>query len=300
MKHIRLEPKYSCRGGRACYRGIPASSSTLSSRLKKRSDGAYHSKPTEFRGALSGDADFLLGGGEDLFDREREHCGGVRVQTTVSAAEIIRRLRRNVLDHSAARERAVAPWISGAKKTNDTRAERSSQMQRTGITGDNETRLSQERGERLNRERNDRGTRGTRRGNNFAGEAFFAGRDIYDRAKIVTLKKRGAERTETVRRPTFRFPAAARTDDNVFAGNAFTRECLAERAQFIFRDTQRKARFGLRLRSSAHGEIDGHVNDMAPGGNYPVGIKDSGAGFARGLAVAADASRRAGEPGKHS
>jgi hypothetical protein len=251
------------------------------------------------KGALRGDVDFLLHGGEDLFDGKRKHGGGVRVQADVITAKIIGRLGRNVLDHGAARERAVAFRVGGAEKPDDASAERSSKMQRAGIAGDNEARLSQKRGKRGNRERNDRKIRGARRGHDFAGEDFFTGPDINHRAETVATKQRVAERAEALRRPTLRFPAATGTDDDVIAGNALSRKRLADGAQFIFRDTQRKARLGLELRPSAHCEIDSHVHDMAARGNHAVGIKDGGAGFARGLAVATDAPRRAGKPGEN-
>ena len=230
---------------------------------------------------------------------QREHGGGVRVQADVIAAKIIGRLGRNVLDHSAARQGAVALGVGGAVKPDDSRAERCGQMQRAGVAGDNQTRLSQKRGEPGNGELDDGRIRRTCGGHDFAAEIFFAGSDIDDRAETVALKKQAAERAKAVRRPTLRFPAAAGTDDDVIAGNAFARKRLADKAQCIFRDSQRKARLGLRLRSGAHGEVHGHVHDVAAGGNHAVGIKDSGAGFARGLAVAADAARRAGKPGEH-
>jgi hypothetical protein len=203
--------------------------------------------------ALGGDVDFLLGGGEHLFDGKREHGGGVRVQADVVAAKIIGRLGRNVLDHGAARKRAVAFRVGGAEKADNARAKRSGQMQRAGVAGDNETRLIQKRGQRGNRERNDGRIRWARSEHDFASEIFFARPDIDHRAQPVAPKKRSAERAESVRRPALRFPAAAGTDDNVFAGNAFARKRLADSAQFIFRYSQRKARLGLRLCSGAHG-----------------------------------------------
>jgi hypothetical protein len=249
--------------------------------------------------ALGGDADFLLGGGEDLLDGEREHGGGVRVQADVIAAKIIGRLGRNVLDHSAARQGAVAFRVGGAVEADHARAKRGSQMQRASVAGDNQTRLSQKRGERGNRELDDGRIRRTCGGHDCAAEIFFAGSDIDDRAEAVALEKQAAERAKAVRRPTFGFPAAAGTDDDVITGNAFARKHLADKAQCIFRHSQREAGHGLRLRSGAHGEVHGHVHDVAAGGNHAVGIKDGGAGFARGLAVAADAARRAGKPGEH-
>src|ERR1700683_2429341 len=196
--------------------------------------------------ALGGDVDFLLGGGEDLLDGEREHGGGVRVQADVIAAKIIGRLGRNVLDHSAARQGAVALRVGGAIEADDARAKRCGQMQRAGVAGDNQTRLSQKRGERGNGELDDGRIRRTCGGHDFAAETFFAGSDIDDRAETVALKKQLAERAKAVGRPTFRFPAASGTDDDVIAENAFARKHLADKGPFILRDSQREARHGLR------------------------------------------------------
>jgi len=70
-------------------------------------------------------------------------------------------------------------------------------MQRAGVAGDNQTRLSQKRGERGNGELDDRRIRRTCCGHDFGAEIFFAGSDIDDRAETVALEKQAAERAQS-------------------------------------------------------------------------------------------------------